>query len=157
MENKAVAVGREHERDIEGHSIIEGLLHSGADAMVIVLGLNDGDGNIGLVIKDIICALGLASGNELTSDDDAPFGEVDLLSNLHHPVPARAFDGGADELGTDIAFAEVFLVHTLVERFSISPGPKTQEARLLYPCLLQTRYFIEGEPTRLMNSDASGN
>jgi len=61
MENKAVAVGREHERDIEGHSIIEGLLHSGADAMVIVLGLNDGDGDVWLVIKDVIRTLGLAA------------------------------------------------------------------------------------------------
>ena len=38
-------------------------------------------------------------------------GEVDLLTDLHHPVPARAFHSGANELGTDITLAEVFLVH----------------------------------------------
>ena len=40
-------------------------------------------------------------------------GEIDLLADLHHPVPAGAFDGGADELGADIALAEIFLVHAV--------------------------------------------
>jgi hypothetical protein len=48
-------------------------------------------------------------GNELSSGDDASFGEDDLLADLHHPVPARAFHCGAYELGADIALAEVFL------------------------------------------------
>jgi hypothetical protein len=45
----------------------------------------------------------------------APLGECDLLADLHHPVPARAFHCGAYELGADIAFAEVFLVHAVVD------------------------------------------
>jgi hypothetical protein len=78
--------------------------------VVIVLRLNDGNRDIGLVIKDVIGALGFAARDELAADDDASFGEVDLLSNLHHPIPARAFYCGAGELGTDIALAEVLLV-----------------------------------------------
>ena len=58
--------------------------------MVVVLGLDDGDRIIGLVIEDVICALGLAAGDELSSDDDASLGKVDLLAHLHHPVPACA-------------------------------------------------------------------
>jgi hypothetical protein len=117
VKDKAVAVGREHERDVEGHGIVEGLLHSVADAVVIVLGLDDGYRNIGLVIKDVIGALGFAARNELAPDNDASLGEIDLLADLHHPVPARAFDGGADELGADIALAEVFLVHAVIYLF----------------------------------------
>ena len=40
-----------------------------------------------------------------------PFGKSDFLADLHHPVPARALDGGTDELGADVAFAEIFLVY----------------------------------------------
>ena len=110
MENKAIAVGREHKRDVQGHRVVEGLLHSVADAMVVVLGLDDGDGDIGLVIK-VISALGLAAGNELSPDDDASLREGDLFTYLHHPVPTRAFNCGTYELGADIALAEVFFIH----------------------------------------------
>jgi hypothetical protein len=34
-----------------------------------------------------------------------PLVKSDLLADLHHPVPARAFDRGAYELGADIALA----------------------------------------------------
>src|ERR1019366_1432381 len=123
MKNKTIAVGREHERNIEGHGVVEGLLHSVANAVVIVLSLDNGDWNIGLVIEDVIRALGLTTGNELSPDDDASLGESNLLADLHHPVPARAFYCGTDEHGTDIALAEVFLIHVgllseLVTEFS---------------------------------------
>ena len=75
VKDKTVAVGGKHKRDIEGHRIVEGLLHSVADAVVVVLCLDDGDRDIGLVIKDVIGALGLATGDELAADDDAPLGE----------------------------------------------------------------------------------
>ena len=122
MKDKAVAVGRKHERDVERHRIVERLLHPGADAVVIVLGLDNGDRNIGFVIKNVVGALGFAAGNELAPDNDAAFGEVDLFANLHHPVPARAFDGGAYELGADIALAEIFLVHAVICLFH-AQGP----------------------------------
>ena len=85
------------------------LLHPVADAVIVVLCFDDGYRNVGLVIQDVIGALGFATGNELSADDDAPLGEGNLLAELHHPVPARAFHGGAYELGADIALAEVFL------------------------------------------------
>jgi hypothetical protein len=79
--------------------------------VIVVLRLDDGDRNIGLVIKDVIGVLGFAAGDELSSDDDASLGKVDLLAYLHHPFPTRSFHCEADELGADIALAEVFLVH----------------------------------------------
>ena len=111
MKDKAIAVGGKHKRDVERGRVVESLLHAVADAVVVVLGLDDGDGDVGLVIEDVIGALGFATGDELSANDDAALGEGDLLADLHHPVPARAFHGGADELGADVALAEVLLVH----------------------------------------------
>jgi len=111
VKDKPVAVGGKNERNIEGYGIIEGLLHAVADAVVVVLGFDDGDRDVWFVIKDIIGALGLPAGNEFSADDDAPFGKSDFLADLHHPVPARALDGGTDEFGADVAFAQVSLVY----------------------------------------------
>ena len=72
MEDKAIAVRREHKRDVERHRIVERLLHTIADAVVVVLGLDDGDRDIGLVIQDVISALRFTSGDELSADDNAP-------------------------------------------------------------------------------------
>jgi hypothetical protein len=112
MKDKPVPVRRKHKRDIQCGRIVQRLLYAVADAVVVVLCLDDGNRNIRLVIKDVIGALRFATGDKLATHDNAAFGEGDLLANLRHPVPARALDGGADELGTDVALAEVFLVHT---------------------------------------------
>ena len=64
-----------------------------------------------LVVEDVIGPLGLAAGDQLAAHDDAALGENDFLANLHGFVPAGLYDGGRDELGADVTFAEVFLVH----------------------------------------------
>jgi hypothetical protein len=43
VEDEAVAIGGKDKGDIERGGVVEGLLHAVADAVVIVLGLNDGD------------------------------------------------------------------------------------------------------------------
>jgi hypothetical protein len=72
MEDKTVAIGRKRKRDVERYRVVEGLLHPVADAMIVVLCLDDGDGDIGLVIEDVIGAFRLATGDELAPNDDAP-------------------------------------------------------------------------------------
>jgi hypothetical protein len=57
VKDKSVAVGRKNKRNVQGYGVIEGLLHTVADAVAIVLGLNDGNRDIGLVIKDVIGTL----------------------------------------------------------------------------------------------------
>ena len=56
--------------------------------MVVVLGLDEGDGDVGLVIKDVVGALRLAAGDQLAADDDPALGEADLLANLRHAHPS---------------------------------------------------------------------
>lgn len=53
--------------------------------------------------------MGLSSNQEPIYD--AAHGEGHFLPNLQHSVPAHALDGGADELGTDVALTKVLLVH----------------------------------------------
>jgi hypothetical protein len=79
VKNKTVAVRGKDKRNVESNSVIERLVHAVADAVVIVFCLDDGDGNIGLVIEDVIGALGLATRHELSTDDDTALGERDLL------------------------------------------------------------------------------
>ncbi len=111
MEEERVAVGGEDEGDVESLAVLKPLLHPSADGVVVVLRFDKGYGDVRLVVEDVVGALGLASDDELSANDDAAFREADLLANLRHHVPARLFDGRCDELRADIAFAEVLLVH----------------------------------------------
>ena len=111
VENEAVAVGGEYEGDVERFGVVERLLHAVADAVLVVLGLDDREGNVGLVVENVVGALGLATCDQLAADDDAALGETDLLADLVHFVPAGAAEGGRDELGADVAFGEASLVH----------------------------------------------
>ena len=54
------------------------LLHPVADGVVVVLGLDDRDRNIRLVVEDVVSELGLAPRDHLASDVDLTLGEVDL-------------------------------------------------------------------------------
>lgn len=110
VEDEAVAVGGEDEGDVEGFGVVEGLLDAGADAAVIVFRLDHRDGDVGFVVEDVVGAFGLASGDEFAADDDTAFGEADFLAELGDLVPAGLPDGGGDELGADVAFAEVLFV-----------------------------------------------
>lgn len=102
MENEAVAVGGEDERDAEGGRVVEALLEACAHRVEVVLGLDDGDGDVGFVVEDVVGAFVLAARDQLAADDDAALGEADFLADLGGEVPARAQDGGGDELRADV-------------------------------------------------------
>jgi hypothetical protein len=57
MKNKAVAVGREGERDPKYLGILERLLHTGAYGVTVVLRLDDRKRDVRLVIEDVVGAL----------------------------------------------------------------------------------------------------
>ena len=65
---------------------------------------------------DVIGALGFAARNQLAANDDAASGETNLFTNLPLDVPTRLDDARRNELGADIAFAEVFFVHLPLTR-----------------------------------------
>ena len=111
VEDEAVAIGRKHEGNLQGLRVVQSLLHAVADGVGVVLCLDQGDGDVGLVIEDVVGPLALASADQLAAHDDAALGEAHFLADLHHFVPPGTAQGGGDELGADVAFAETFLVH----------------------------------------------
>ena len=83
--------------------IVESLLHAITNRVHVVLGFNDRNGKIGLVVQDVIGLLALAPADQLAAHDDAALGETDLAANLRSLVPAGLAQGWRDVLGADIA------------------------------------------------------
>ena len=103
MKEKAIAVRRKNEGQIAVHlAIIESLLHTVANGVVVVLGLNDSDRNIGFVIKYVIGELCRSALMMLALDDDTAAGDGHLFSDLSVEIPARSCYCRSDELGADV-------------------------------------------------------
>lgn len=62
MKDKAIAVAAQHAGDIENVGILQTLLHTCAYGVLIVFGLHESNGNVGLVIEDIVGAFTFPSG-----------------------------------------------------------------------------------------------
>ena len=63
MEDEAVAVGGKHEGDVEGLGVAQSLLHAVAHGVGVVLGFDQGDGDVGLVMEDVIGPLALSAAD----------------------------------------------------------------------------------------------
>ena len=61
MKDKAVAIGGEDKGDIESGGVIESLLDAIAHGTGIYFRFDDGDGDVGFVVEDIVGALGFAA------------------------------------------------------------------------------------------------
>lgn len=108
VEQKSVTVGCEHKRDIECRGVVQRLLHAIAHAAVIVLGLDESNGDA-LIVEDVIGSLRLAPRDQLASDNYATLGEADLATNLCGIIPPGLYDRRGDVLGADVGFAERLL------------------------------------------------
>lgn len=104
MLKKAITVTAEHRRNIQDGGVIQALLNASHDRMIVVLGLNDGDRNIGFVIKNVIRPLALAACGEIALHIDAAIGKTHFLADLFLHVPTCLFQRRRDELGADVAF-----------------------------------------------------
>ena len=108
---EAVAVAAENEGDVEDMGVAEGLLEAGADRVGVILGLNDGDGDVRLVIEDVVGALLGTASVDFSPHINAPVGETYLFAYLRVEVPRCGHERRGDELGADVAFGEGFFVH----------------------------------------------
>ena len=118
MPDKAIAIGREHKRDVERGSVIQRLLHAVAHGVVVILGLDQGNGNV-LVIEHIIRPPGLAAGDQLAAHDDTAPGKAHLPADLGGFVPASLDYGGCNVFGANVGFAQVLLIHGHIIRKSV--------------------------------------
>ncbi|MCY1299428.1 hypothetical protein D9M70_489560 [compost metagenome] len=111
MEQKAIAIAGEHEGHIQRLGITQGLLHTGTNRVLVVLRLDHGDGQVGLVIQDEVGTAGFAPAVQLAPDDNAALGEADFLAHLLVQVPASLLDGWGDVLAADVPLGKQLFVH----------------------------------------------
>ena len=71
---------------------------------------NQGDGDVRLVVENVVSKLGLAAGDQLATDNDSAIREVDFLTYLKIDVPPCLLNGGCDKFGANIPFGEGLLV-----------------------------------------------
>ena len=93
MEQEAVTITGKHERHVERLGIAEGLLHAGAERVFVVLRLDDGNGQVLLVIEDVVSSTRLATAVHFAAHDDASLGEADFLAYLLVQIPASVANG----------------------------------------------------------------
>lgn len=106
MEQKPIPIAAEHAGDVEYPGIVERLLDACPHGVGIVLCLDDGDGDVRLIIKDIVGPLALAPCGEFAPHVDFTIGKGDFFEELGVLVPASGFEGGGDVLGTDVPLGE---------------------------------------------------
>ena len=111
MEQKAIAIAGKHERNVERFGIAEGLLHAGAERVLVVLRLDDGNGQVLLVIEDVVSSTRLATAVHFAAHDNASLGEADFLTYLLMQIPASVTNGRGNEFAADITLGKRFLVH----------------------------------------------
>ena len=88
----------------------------------IVLRFDDCQGDVGLVIKNVVCAFLLTTTVELAVDNNFTLREREFFSNLRVAIPScRLDDGRRDVLGTDIAFGKVLFVENIQQGFPKVP------------------------------------
>ncbi len=141
VEHEAVAVRGKHEGNIQRRGIVEALLDAVADAVIVVLGLDQRDRDVRLVVENEVGLLRLAARHQLAAHDDPALGEIDLLPNLQHFVPAGALDGRQDELRADIAFGEASFIH---DGHAVSPTDR-RSCRLCVAISLSPSATLTGE------------
>jgi hypothetical protein len=112
-EHEAVAIAGEAEGHVEQLRVLDGLRHAGAHRMLVVLGLDDGQRQIGLVEQRVVGTQNRAdvASGLLAPHHDAAGAQRELPVDLRHAIPARLLHGGPDVLLTDIALGELLLVH----------------------------------------------
>lgn len=109
MNHKPVAIGTDGHGNVQDLGVIQRLLYSGTDGMIIVFGFYNRNGDIGFLVKDEIGAFALAAPGFLAFYEDAAICEENFFADLAVAVPAGFNYGGQYELSADVAFGKGFL------------------------------------------------
>ena len=121
MFEERVAIGAVGEGHVQHLGVVQGLLHAITDGVIVILGLNDSNGDVGFAVKDVVGSFGPAPADQLASDDHSPLGQADFFAYLCLHVPTGLLhDGWGDEFGANVLLAEgLFLAG-----FHDSAGPR---------------------------------
>lgn len=108
---KTVTIRAVHKRNVQHFGVFDGLLHPSTNAVIVILCLDDGKRDIWLVVQQIVCALSLSSGGDISADDDTTVREVVLHANLLLLVPASVLNGRGNELKFDVLLSHFMFLH----------------------------------------------
>jgi len=72
--------------------------------MLIVFGFNDGNGDIWLVVENLIRSFAFSTTGEVAFDIDTTIRESDFFSDLGKRIPASLFQGWLNILCADVSF-----------------------------------------------------
>jgi hypothetical protein len=122
MEEEGIAVATEDKWNFEGLGVGEGLLDPSINRVIVVLGFDDGDGDVRLVVEDVVSALLRTSCMKFPPDINSPIRETDFLTNLCIDVPARRYQVRRDELRANVALVRARL-SIAVSRFPVVIDP----------------------------------
>ena len=84
---KSVTVAAVGEGNIQNLGVFERLLHAVADAVIVVLGFDDRNGQVWFAVKEVIRLLGLPAPDGFSPDDDTALSEISLFPDLSHQIP----------------------------------------------------------------------
>jgi len=80
--------------------VFHSLLQAVGDAVIVVLGLDDSDGVVGVDIEDVVRPLGLFTRHQVAAQVDAPVGDLRLHGDAVQ-APLRC-DGWGDVMQLDV-------------------------------------------------------
>ena len=108
---KGVAVGAEGAGHIEDRGVVQRLLQTESDGVIVVLGLDDGDRNAEFLVKNVVgeLLLLLVPARDITAHHDGAGGQRHLAADLGHRVPSRLLDARRNIEIADVGLAEIAL------------------------------------------------
>lgn len=111
VKQEAIAIAGEHERYVQRLCIAQGLLHTGADGVPVVLRLDYSDRQVDLVVEDEVCTACFATAVKFAPDDNAAFGKADFLAHLLVHVPSGLLNGWGNVLAANVPLGKRLFVH----------------------------------------------
>ncbi len=72
--------------------------------MLVVFGFNDSNGDIGLVVENVIRSFAFSSTGKVAFDIDTTIRESDFFSDLGKRVPANLFQSWLNVFCADVSF-----------------------------------------------------
>jgi len=112
---ESISVAGDRERHVQQLGIFDGLAHAGAKGVIVVLGLDDGDGHAGPPAQHVVSAAdGLfVPRRVVAAHHDPPGFQGNFLEHLLVHVPVAGNQRRRDELQADVSLGKALLVHAV--------------------------------------------
>ena len=87
MLEKGIPIRAVGKRNIEDFGILQSLLHAVTNRMIVVFGLDNRDGHVGLIVQDIVGFFSLSPLHRFSTHYHSSLSKKELLTNLGHEIP----------------------------------------------------------------------